>query len=834
MHYQFHTSAWLVVLLFIGGIAQTSNPQIKTGERRTSDLEGPVKYQAEEIYFSYPQQRSLLIGNVRIQYQNLTLTAGKVLINWREHKLIAEGIADSTDSLGNPVYRQLPVLAEKGQEPIYGTRLEYDFKHQRGKILQGKTDMPPGVYRGEVIKKVGQKTLLIQNGFFTTCKLPEHPHYYFKSQKMRVIVNQRAVAKPIVMYIADVPVLGLPFGTFPLEKGRRSGFILPTYGKSPFGGRYLRGIGYYWAASDYFDLTLLTDFYERTGNAYHGELRYKKRYAFNGMVKGTYMPRDVSSGAPRQRWYLNFSHNQTLGDFGRITAAGNFVSDRTFQQEFSPDINQRLNQSLTTYLNYSQQFNKLKASLSVSFRSVQNLQTGQLDVEFPNATFSLPSRSLFPATKGKPPHWFQQLKIGYNSQLLTRYTRPPDRDSLKSPTTVQGWTHRIQMVLPLKWKYLRTNHTLSVNELWTSEYLDYRFVDSLNTLVKDTVRQFRARHTFNYSLGAQTTVYGIWQIPLLPLRLVRHKMDPSISFSFAPDFTNPRFDYIQTFQDTTGRVLYGDRFANSTGGATPRNAQQRLNISIANLFQGLWRWRGQERKIDLFRATVRTGYNFLKDSLKWDNITTTVNSMLSNKFQLNFSATHSMYENIPGSTQSQDVPFWQSRRYRFPRLLNYAINFSTSFRFRGKGETQGNQQIPDTTDLSTDLLGASTLTAPLGTNPEREQLANMQIPWEITGNLDYTYRWSAPNRLDRRLTARIRARIQLTRNWKLTYSAQLDFIKRQLNYQRIEIYRDLHCWEMAFSWQPTYGFYNLEIRIKAPELRDLKLTRTSGRRAYIF
>ncbi len=830
---------WLVLFCFIFTLLsshQLPAASLKSGERQTQDLKGPVKYQAEEIYFSYPRQTSLFIGHVKIEYQDLTLTAGKVLINWRENKLIAEGIADSTDSLGNPVMHQLPVLTQKGQEPIYGERLEYDFKHQRGKILQGKTDMPPGVYRGEVIKKVGEKTLFIRNGYFTTCKL-DHPHYYFKSNKMRVIVNKRAVAKPIVMYIADVPILGLPFGAFPLEKGRRSGFILPTYGKSPFGGRYLRGIGFYWAASQYFDLTLLTDFYERTGNAYHGEFRYKKRYAFSGYFKGTYMPRDISTGAPRQRWYFNFSHNQTLGDNARLTGSGNFVSDRTFQQEFSPDINQRLNQSLTTFLNYSQRLKRWNGSLTVSFRSVQNLQTGQLDVEFPNATLSLPSRSLFPARKGVPGRWYHNLKIGYTSRLLSRYTKPPDTDSLATPRTTRGWTHNISMVMPLKIKYLRTTNTLTFNELWSSEFLNYRFNDSLNTLEKDTVKQFRARHTFTYTLSAQTTVYGLWSIPLLPLRLIRHKLDPNISFSFAPDFTNPKYGYIQTFQDTTGRPLYGDRFAISTGGPTPRSAQQRMSISIGNLFQGLWRWKGEEKKIDLFRATLRTGYNFLRDSLQWDNISASATSMISRRFQLNATANYSMYENIPGSTQNRNIPFWKSSRYRFPRLLNYSINFSTSFHFQGKKKKDEQQttSAPDTAEvLNDDLLGTSTLSTPLGSNPEREQLASMTIPWDITGNIDYTYRWSAPNRLERKFTARIRARVQLTRNWKLNYSAQIDFINRQLNYQRIEIYRDLHCWEMAFSWQPTYGFYNLEIRIKAPELRDLKLTRTAGRRAYIF
>ena len=148
----------------------------------------------------------------------------------------ATGIADSTDSLGNPIYSQLPVFKERGNEPIHGKELEYNFKTQRGKVRSGRTSMPPGYYEGETIKKLGKKTLLVKDGYFTSCDSIENPHFYYKSYQMRIITGKRAMAKPIIMYIADVPILGIPFGVFPMERGRRSGIIIPKFTNSSYGG----------------------------------------------------------------------------------------------------------------------------------------------------------------------------------------------------------------------------------------------------------------------------------------------------------------------------------------------------------------------------------------------------------------------------------------------------------------------------------------------------------------------------------------------------------------------------------------------------------------------
>ena len=198
-------------------------------------------------------------------YQDLTLEAEKILIDQDNRYLFAEGVKDSVDSLGNEVYRGNPVLTEKGQEPIIGNTVYYDFDTRRGKVNFGKTEMPPGYYKGDRIHKIGTKTLLVEDGYFTSCENIDDPHFYFKSTKMRVLVQDRIVARPVYFYIADIPVFVIPWGVFPSQGGRHSGLMIPTYGESLYGGRFLKGMGYYWAPNDYFDVALTADFYDKAG-----------------------------------------------------------------------------------------------------------------------------------------------------------------------------------------------------------------------------------------------------------------------------------------------------------------------------------------------------------------------------------------------------------------------------------------------------------------------------------------------------------------------------------------------------------------------------------------
>ena len=67
----------------------------------------------------------------------------------------------------------------------------------------------------------------------------------------------------------------------------------------------------------------------------------------------------------------------------------------------------------------------------------------------------------------------------------------------------------------------------------------------------------------------------------------------------------------------------------------------------------------------------------------------------------------------------------------------------------------------------------------------------------------------------------------LTPKWKFSVTGSYDLKQKEFAAPQIRISRDLHCWTMNFTWNPIGSFrgYNFEIRVKAPQLQDLKVTK---------
>jgi hypothetical protein len=78
------------------------------------------------------------------------------------------------------------------------------------------------------------------------------------------------------------------------------------------------------------------------------------------------------------------------------------------------------------------------------------------------------------------------------------------------------------------------------------------------------------------------------------------------------------------------------------------------------------------------------------------------------------------------------------------------------------------------------------------------------------------------------------ASLTLTKNWRINWNARFDVVNKEITYQNFSIYRDLHCWEMSFNWQPTIDYYSFQINIKTSMLKDIKVTKHPSARAYYY
>jgi hypothetical protein len=113
------------------------------------------------------------------------------------------------------------------------------------------------------------------------------------------------------------------------------------------------------------------------------------------------------------------------------------------------------------------------------------------------------------------------------------------------------------------------------------------------------------------------------------------------------------------------------------------------------------------------------------------------------------------------------------------------------------------------------------------------------IDWDIKWNLNITYNFAYTTTFDyydsrnydknQKLvqTLGVSGDFNVTPKWKIGFRTGWDFEMADLSYTSINIYRDLHCFEMRFNWIPIGGrqSWNFALNVKASMLQDLKLQR---------
>lgn len=824
-------------------------------DETNTGVDTTVLYAAERIDYFLDDKTTDLLNQSSISSADMRLTAGKIHIKWNENLLCAY-------PMGTPPYDStagdLPTLFQKGQEPFSGDEMIYNMKTQKGRIIEGRTKVQDGYFSGDNISKVTKTEFYVSNGIYTTCDIPEKPHYYFQSRRMKLIHKDKIIARPIVLYIHDIPVLAAPFGIFPNKGGKRhSGWIMPTYGESSSAGGYLRGLGYFWAPSDYYDVRLTTDFFDKRGIIEHYRIRYNKRYTFNGSLSGSYT-NEFLSDYHKKQWSLKVNHSQTLSPTMRFSANGRFVSSDDLYQKLGISRNTRLNQQLISNATLSKTWPGKPYSMSMTLNQTTNLQAKTLigtapdrkdqrisyiKRSLPNISFSRSSKPLIPVKSGagaSDAKWYNNIYFSVNSKLQnSQDIYYLSNDSLlweQQDISKKAVTHNISLNSSQKvLKYIILNQSMRIQEGWIVDY-EAPVYDSLGGFVIENgkiktkpVKEFNDRHTGNMSFNAQTKIYGLFPVRIGVLRTIRHVLTPQVGFSYRPDFTkeilgwNP--GYVQTWVDSTGYEWKHDPFGNTLLGRTPSGESKSMTFRISNIFQAKTKRGEEEKKIDLFSVNFSTSHNFAADSLRWAPISTSIRTQLSKKLALNISASHDFYKYGNGRRINE----WNDDLYGIPipRLTN--VSASTGFSLSGR--RWGILKSADTTDVTeNDLLGGINIEEDISDIfPKRTEGSEL---WSANVSLRYNLSRSNPAIKTESFWMSLNMKIKLSSKWNIGWRGNFDLLDKKIVSQDFQVTRDLHCWQLSFSWTPGgYGKqYNLTINVKSPTLRDLKYEERGGRR----
>ncbi len=813
-----------------------------------ANLKGPVRYKAGKIIYDLPYEHSALLTDARIEYQDMSLEAGRIDVLWRKSLLQATSLGDSAETE--------PVFNQTGQAPFRGHEMVYDLRTERGKVLAGQTKYQEGHYYGQTLARITPEVYQVEEGYYTTCDLEPDPHYYFYSRQMKLLQDRWLIARPLWLYIADVPLFYLPFAVLPQRHGRTSGFLIPSYDYVASHGRALKGFGYYWAASDYLAAKFIVDFYD--GERYtdtSGVLRrtpilqyrtiinYKRRYRLAGSIRGALTP-DWSNGHRIYRWSLAFQHAQTIDPTLKVNASGRLYGDARFEQDFNSNQDTRLNKRLRSAINLNKRWPELKSSLAVNASYDQDLQVGerllapplQEGVQLqgpvlliPKLSFSRQSSALFPATSTRQ-HWYNRLRWNYRSAFSNpvKIIYRSQRDSSDSLVWVrtteknQVWTHSASLSGSFNlWGIINANTSIAGNGGFIFQYAlpktdDSGRVmrDSTGKLQTEMLRGWLGRTVFSLNAGLSTKLYGLFPLHLGPLQAIRHIVTPSLTISYAPTFAEPRWGYVQQYQDTAGTINY-DPFKGTPLGATPANKVLSFNFRIGNEFDYKLIRRGQEQKGKLLTWSISGNYNAAADSLRASDLSNSIRFYLGKFLSVDLRSTVDLYQH--------DSTGRKIDRFTWPRLSRQAINFG--FKFSGHGWK----------------LAAFSDTASVDT-ARGEDFGLNESSWLRTGDLTGGELWQASFSLGYNLThnnpfaepnksfwLNTVLNLHPTRSWKIRYSARFDLLNHRLVSQNLSLNRDLHCWTLQFNWLPTgrYSSWNITIRVKAPHLRDLKIKHTS-------
>lgn len=840
------------------------------------DIKAPVFYRAHRIDYDIPHETTNMYRKAQIDYQTTRLKAGHVSVTWKDNLLRA---LPGDDPPSESSHEEFPTVIEKGRNPMVGRSLIYDLSTGRGKVTQGKTRMEDGYYTGTEIRNRTEDLFFIENSTYTTCDLDAEPHFHFESSRMKMIVKDKIIAKPVILYIAGIPIFGLPFGVFPDQAGKRhSGWIMPSYGESGSQGQYLKGLAYFWAVNDYVNNTVSLDFYDKQGIVLTNRTDYQKRYGFTGGLNFRYNRKvatqdigDLIGNPDRVDWSLSWRHNQELRYDQKFRVDGEYFSSNDFNRRLGIERATRLRQSANSRAYYSKRWSGPGISLTASASEIRNLMAAEkvdstslyyapptrAGERIQQSTFILPTLSF---RKEKSQLFGGGLRTGkgaglywdYNSTLVNEGVTFYQSDTgVSAAAYVWGedlrqefgnkWTHSMSLSTSQRlFEYIAVSQGLSVQEKWIDRYYDVSTVDTLGQFQnKQEVQGFRARHEFTFSMSANTKLYGIFPIRIGSLQAVRHTLSPSLSFSFAPDYSKPLFGYdfgyVRRLTDEDGQTYLFDPFAGTQIGATPLRERRSLNIQINNSFQAKVKEGDKERKTTPFLIwNMSTGYNFEAEQFNWSKLTSRVDANLPYLFDLDISLVHDFYDVDVDGQSPRRVNRLATTSWGFPAPRLTTVTASTAFQLTGKhwggaGEkpVQIDTAIVDTTFPDEDLsrLGLEEKEEVKKSSPGAGNL------WKAGVNFSYTIRRENPIRPINDFWMGLTMTLNASKNWRVQYSARFDLLERSVTSHDFRVYRDLHCWELIFSWTPG-GFgrgYYLRINVKAPSLEDLKLESWGGR-----
>ena len=848
--------------------------------KRKNGIDAPVKYSADDsLTYEAGTGRAFLYGKSHVEYQNMDLKSDRIFMVLDSSLVHATGSLDTLGrKYGTPIFKM-------GSDEYQSDTMAFNFKTKKGLISQVYTQQEDGYLTSELSKRGATGELFLQHGRYTTCDEP-HPDFYIALSRAKVRPGKDVVFGPAYLVVCDVPLpLAIPYGFFPFTKSYSSGFIMPTYGDEMERGFYLRDGGYYFAISDKMDLKLLGEIYTKGSWGLSGASNYRKRYRYSGSFFASYqntingeknMPDYVKQTSFKVQW----SHRQDAkaSPYMNFSASVNFATSSYEKNNLTSMYNpQSMTQSTrTSSVSWGTTFSSIGLSLSSTVNLNQNMRDTTIALTLPDLNISLSRFYPFKRKKmvGKE-RWYEKLSMSYTGHFSNSISTKEDKVLHSSLT--KDWRNGMQHNIPVSgnftlFEYININPSFNFTDRTYLNKVNKSWDETSQKEITDTLNGFYNVYNWNLSVSASTKLYGFY----IPNRKIfgdkidriRHVLTPSVSFSYAPDFSASRYGYYKTYQktDKDGNVSLVEYspFQSGLYGVPGRGKTGSISFDVSNNVEMKLRTEdGDSVDSKIISIIDELGgsmsYNMSAKVRPWSDLNTRIRLKLTKSYTLNLNAVFASYvyeADSVGATPrlSEHQTYWGLGKIgRFQGIsqnLSYSIdnnkivNFFKRLRGEKVDKKNDRQKRPDEDDddelddietnvdnsLEQGKHGARKENAGSGELDGDGYLA-FSLPWSLSFGYGITMRENTdvkkfnyntmryPYKFTQNLN--ISGNLRLSDGWNISFSSGYDFDNKKISMTTASLSRDLHCFNMSCSVVlAPYASYNFSFRCNASTLTD--------------
>jgi len=821
----------------------------------------PVDHKAEDsMVLEVDARKVLLFGRGEIKYDDVQLNAPKIEYD-QQSQFVTARMGRDTAGLVSGMAK-----LKQGETITVSDSLRFNFKSQKGLTYSSFFQQEELFNFAQKVKKIDPETFYAQNGRFTTCNL-DTPHFAFRFSKAKFINKKLVVTGPVHPEFEDVPLpIYLPFGIFPMKKGRQSGFIPPQFTVNENFGVGLEGFGYYKAINDYMDAKVWFDLYSygswRANLAPSYRLRYRysgsfnlsfqnTKFAFKGdpdfrknksffitwshsmdskARPGVNFSASVNAGSSK---YLSLVPNGALvnpGFSGNVQGGGSYLQPMNFTNQLSSTISYQKSWAGTPF------------NLAVNLNHNQNTATRVVNLNLPDIAMVMNTIYPFqPKESVGASKWYEKLGIAYSGNYKGQISFYDTAFRFKQLIDTFQWgaSHDIPITLSLpSLGPLQVAPNFSFRERWFAQKFYRKWNPVTEKLDSSMEKGFYAAREMSMGLSFSTAVFGTFQAKRKEARVqaIRHVMRPQFGINYKPDLMKPY--YFRQQIDKQGNKALMSVFDGSIFGPFSAEENGGIGFGIDNNIEMKVRSKtdtgdAEMKKVKLLDGFgISGGYNMLADSFKLSTLNLYARSTLFEKINITANASLDPYKMDPRTQYRKNEYAWQGGKFKPGTITNGSVNISTSFQSKKKDDKDKKTDAKEDDEQMNNLTQEQMMQQLDYIRRNPAEFTDFNIPWTLSFSYslsfakilrpDYTYKTELTSNFN------FNGDFSLSPKWKIGANGYYDIKTMQLQSLTTFITRDLHCWQMSINVTPIglYRFFNISINPKSGLLRDLKINRT--------